>query len=198
MYRSEADPSVTTQVLLDVRGDAAAVESSRRRLFGLVYEELRDLAGSVMRGERKDHTLSPTALVHEVYLRLIDRTRVQEEDRARFFAIAARAMHQVLIDHARGKRAAKRGGTWRRVTLEAHLEGKEDERFDLIALHEALEALARVDARAAQVVEMRIFAGLTHPEIAVALGVSPRTVDGDWLVARHWLSREMGQVGDGA
>jgi RNA polymerase sigma factor (TIGR02999 family) len=148
-----------------------------------------------MSRERRDHTLSPTALVHEAYVRLIDQTRVDGSDRARFLAIASRAMRQILVEHARARNAQKRGKGWRRVTVETGALGASPGQFDAIALDDALAALARVDERAAAVTEMRVFGGLTHDEIADVLGVSRRTVDGDWALARRWLSREMGHDG---
>ena len=151
------------------------------------------MAQRAMRSERAGHTLTPTALIHELYIRLVDQTRIDWTDRARFFEIAARAMRQILIDHARAHRAAKRGGDWRRVTLEPEVLDPGTSTFDLVALGDAFEKLAAEDARAATVAEMKIFAGLTIEEIATGLGVSPRTVDTDWAFARRWLSREIGK-----
>ena len=145
-----------------------------------------------MKREGPGHTLSPTALVHEAFLRLIDQTRVDGSDRARFLCVAARAMRQILIEHARARNAQKRGKGWHRVTIETSLMEGPVREFDAVALDDALDALAREDERAASVTEMRVFAGLTHDEIGEILGVSRRTVDGDWAFARKWLSREMG------
>ncbi|HSQ59016.1 MAG TPA: sigma-70 family RNA polymerase sigma factor [Acidobacteriota bacterium] len=183
-----------TQILLGARLEAGACrESNRDRLFGLLYDELHSMAQRAMRSERPSHTLTPTALLHELYLRLVDQTRIDWTDRARFFEIAARAMRQILIDHARAHRAAKRGGGWKRVTLEPDVLDHQANTFDLVAMGDAFDALSRKDERAASVAEMRIFAGLTIEEIAHVLGVSPRTVDTDWAFARRWLSREIGK-----
>ncbi len=164
----------------------------------LVYDELRSLARRYMRSERREHTLQPTALVHEAYLRLVDRPRVDWRGRTHFFAVGARVMRHLLIDHARGRGRKKRGGGRYRVTLtdwraaggEAGLDPGE-----LLDLDAALEKLARVDEREARVVELRFFAGLTVAEVAHALGVSKRTVEQDWTHARAWLRRELAAVG---
>jgi RNA polymerase sigma factor (TIGR02999 family) len=160
-------------------------------LVGVVYEELKRLAGALLRRERPGHTLQPTALVHEAYLHLVDSTRLQWKDRVHFLAIAARAMRQVLVHHARARGAAKRGGGRDRITLhdapgEAGLPGVE-----VLALEEALEELARLDERKARVVELRFFSGLTLPEAAAVLGVSISTAEDDWALARAWLGRRL-------
>ncbi|HET9952089.1 MAG TPA: ECF-type sigma factor [Candidatus Eisenbacteria bacterium] len=188
------EPSEPTRLLLGARAAAGAErEGNRDRLFALLYEELHAMARRAMRRERSDHTLTPTALIHELYLRLVDQTRIDWADRARFFEIAARAMRQILIDHARAHRAAKRGGGWRKVTLEANVLDEQASTFDLVALGDAFDKLAEKDARAATVAELKIVAGLTIEEIAHVLEVSPRTVDTDWAFARRWLSREIGK-----
>jgi RNA polymerase sigma factor (TIGR02999 family) len=144
-----------------------------------------------MRGERSDHTFRPTELVHEAFVRMIEQEGLAWENRAHFFGIAARAMRRVLVDHAREKRSAKRGGRQTRITMADDLAAASDGSLDLLLLHDALERLEALDARAASVAEMRVFAGLTSNEIAHVLGVSRRTADGDWLTARAWLSREL-------
>jgi len=144
-----------------------------------------------MRGDRGSNTITPTALVHELYLKMVDQTRVDWTDRARFFAVAARAMRQILVDHIRARGAAKRGGGLLRVTVSADLLGAEDQALEAVHLSDTFDLLTRRDERAAAVAEMRIFAGLTHEEIAHALGVSRRTVASDWVFARRWLSREL-------
>lgn len=168
-------------------------EESREAIIERLYPELRSLAGSLMARERAEHTLQPTALVNEAWLRLVDVEMVNLQGRAHFFGIAARCMRQVLVDHARGKAAAKRGGGWARVTLDAGVMAVEDPQFELIALDEALTRFEALDPRASRVAEMRLFAGMTIEEIAADLSVSPRTVDGDWATARMWISREMSE-----
>lgn len=160
-------------------------------LFPVLYDELRRLAEHRLNHERRDHTLSPTALVHEAYLKLIDQTRTDWENRAHFFGIAALAMRRILINYARDRSAEKRGGGVEVVTL---LEGdiaRETSPRDLLTLDAALERLSAVSERAARVVTMRFFAGLTQEEIAEALGVAVPTVQRDWQTARAWLSREL-------
>lgn len=164
---------------------------SAAELFAAVYGELRRLARALLRRERPGHTLQPTELVHDAFLRLVDASAVRDVDRTRFFGVAARAMRQVLVDHARRRRAGKRGGAWLRVTLDEGLGAPAADLDELLALDEALEALAARDARAARVVELRVFAGLTVEEIAAALDVSKRTVDGDWAFGRLWIARAL-------
>lgn len=173
-------------------GEAGELDDlQREELAKRVYPELRDLAQALMRRERAGHTLQPTALVHEAWVKLIDGDRVQFEGRAHFFGIAARCMRQILVDHARARSAEKRGGDRQRVTLDEGLLSGDDPDIELIALDDALAKLTALDERAARVAEMRLFAGMTVPEVAVELGVSARTVDGDWATARLWLSREL-------
>ncbi len=175
---------VTAMLDLIGRGEASPDE-----LLPVVYRELRALAGSVFRGQRADHTLQPTALVHEVYVRLVDRATPAGpwEGRRHFFAVAAKAMRQILINHAEKQRAAKRGGDWQRVTLAAVDTPGGARDIDLLALDEALTALERLDERQCRIVELRYFAGLTVEETAEVLEVSPRTVQLDWRMARVWL-----------
>jgi RNA polymerase sigma factor (TIGR02999 family) len=172
--------------------DAASAASLREQLFVLVYEELRKTARGLMRQESAQHTLQPTALVHESFLRLVDSKATEFADRAHFLAIAARCMRQVLVDHARAKAAEKRGGDRQRVTLDTSLAEAGAHELELLILDDALSKFARLDPRAAQVAELRLFGGLAVNEIAHTLGVSARTVDGDWASARLWLSRELG------
>ncbi len=168
------------------------------RLIPLVYADLARIAHRQLGLERSGHTLSTTALVHETYLRLVDQTRVRWADRAHFYAVAAHIMRRVLVDHARRHRAARRGGPQRRpIPLEAlEASGGGDlgigERAEvLVALDEALDRLARLDARQAQVVECRFFGGYTEAETADALGITARTVARDWVKAKGWLYREL-------
>jgi RNA polymerase sigma factor (TIGR02999 family) len=156
-----------------------------------VYTELRRLAAAQLRREAQGHTLTPTALVHEAYLKLTPASAAGARDRAHFLAIASRAMRQVLVDHARGRNAGKRGGGWARVTLaggEAALATRDPDPAELLALD---DALATLEPRQRQVVECRVFGGMTEAEIALALGVTERTVRRDWVKARAWLLDRM-------
>jgi RNA polymerase sigma factor (TIGR02999 family) len=171
--------------LLEAAGPAGAPVLDR--LLPLVYEELRALAHRQLAGERPDHTLRTTALVHEAYVRLVDDTRVTRQGRAYFFGAAARAMRQVLVDHARRHRSLKRGGNAQRIPLDAHEIAVDRLADELIDLDAALEQLAQLNPRHARVVECRFFAGLEVEETAEALGISPRTVMYDWKLARAWL-----------
>lgn len=181
-------PVDVTQILARVRaGDVDAGSE----LLPLVYEELRGMARGQLARERKDHTLQATALLHEAWLKLGNLKGAAPTDRAHFLAIAARTMRQILVDHARRKKAGKRGEGWDRVTLDVALDQLQREELDLVALDEALEALATKDARKARVVELRFFAGLKTAEVALILGVSERTVEGDWYVARAWLHKAL-------
>jgi RNA polymerase sigma factor (TIGR02999 family) len=188
MQPSGSSSGQVTELLLAWRdGDQSALE----RLMPAVHEELRRLARRQMRGERPGHTLQTTALVNEAYLRLIDLNRVRWQDRAHFFAISARLMRRILVDHARSRRYQKRGGGVANVTLDEALIGSPERGADLVALDDALQALAAVDPRKSQVVEMRYFGGLTVEEAAEALHVSGETVMRDWRLAKVWLLREM-------
>lgn len=182
-------PAVSTEIqrlLCEVaQGSSEAVDA----LLPLVYDDLRGLAGHYMRRERANHTLQPTALVHEAYLRLMRSAKVPWTDRAHFLAVAARAMRQILIEHARRCQTVKRGGKGpERVTLVwPRAQEPRDVIVDLLALDEALNELARLHARHARVVELRFFGGLTIPETAHVLGVSPSTIQNDWAMTRAWL-----------
>jgi RNA polymerase sigma factor (TIGR02999 family) len=163
------------------------------RLIPLVYQELRRIARRQMARERLGHTLQTTALVNEVYLRLVDSGRVSCQDRAHFFAICARAMRQILVDFARSRRRQKRGGGEERVSLDESLIVARGPGQDLLALDNALTRLAARDSRKSQVVEYRFFGGLTVEETAEALKISPETVKRDWKVAKAWISRELSE-----
>lgn len=180
-------PGVTEVLQRISGGDPGAVD----RLLPLVYDELRALARREMRRERSDHTLQPTALVHEAYLKLARLNRLEWRDRAHFFAAAAGTMRRVLVSHARRKRAEKRGGGAKDVPLENVVLAARERPEDVLALDEALARLADLDSRQAQVVECRFFAGMSVPETAEALGISPATVKRDWTAARAWLNREL-------
>ena len=177
-----------TELLVKARsGDASALSN----VFPLIYEELRRLAQVHLDREADGHTLSPTALVHEAYMRLVDFTRVEWTGRAHFMAVAAIAMRRILIDHARAQRSMKRGGTQRRVSIESADLATEERADVLIALDEALDRLAQRDRRRAQVVECRFFGGMTEEETAEALGIGLRTVKRDWAKAKSWLYHEI-------
>jgi RNA polymerase sigma-70 factor, ECF subfamily len=182
-----ASSDVTALLLAWGRGEQTALN----RLLPLVHEELRRVARRHMAGERGGDTLQPTALVNEAYLRLVDLQRIQWQNRAHFFAMAARIMRRVLVDIARGKAYQKRGGGAQRVTfIESRSPAKEPE-YELIALNDALETLAKLDERKSRVVELRYFGGLTLEETAEALGISRLTVIRDWQFSKDWLKREI-------
>ena len=168
-------------------------EDARARLIALVYPELRRMAARCMRGERPDRTLQPTALVHEAFVRLASGAKVDWRDRTHFFALAAEVMRRILVDAARRRRAAKRGGTATVVELEDS-QGWMVERPEVILdVDRLLGKLEELDARQAKVVEMRCFAGLTESEIAAALDVSERTVKRDWAMARAWMGKQLSE-----
>lgn len=182
------DSASATQLLLEwAGGDRAALD----RLMPLVYGELRRLAGGYFGRERRDHTLQPTALVNEAFLRLVDQRRIQWQSRAHFLALAATLMRQLLISHARKHRAAKRGSGGPRLTLLESDLAVEERDVDLLDLDRALTALAALDPRQARIVELRYFSGMTVEETAAVLKVSPATVKLDWSLARAWLLREL-------
>ncbi len=190
--------SRATAIVASLGGEAQAPGATPNELIPLVYDELRGLARGFLARERPDHTLQATALVHEAYLRLIDQTRVDWRGRTHFRAIAARMMRRVLIDHARHRAGAKRGAGWRRVTLGDSLAGPADPELDLaelIGVDVALRRLAERDPRQARCLELRFFGGLMTREIAEAVGVSTRTVEGDLLHGRAWLRRELSRKG---
>jgi RNA polymerase sigma-70 factor (ECF subfamily) len=160
-------------------------------LISRVYEELRRLARHYMQLERKNHTLQPTALVHEAYARLVQQPNVAWQGRTHFFATASKVMRHVLVDHARAHRAGKRGGAQQQITLDEALLPSNNKPIDVIAMHEALERLAVLDQRQAKVVELRWFGGLSFAEIASLLEIGERTAKLDWSMARAWLKGEL-------
>lgn len=171
-------------------------------LFPVVYDELRELAGKFLAGERAGHTLQPTALVNEAYMRLVGPAAPQWDSRAHFFGAAARAIRRILTDHARARQSIKRGGGAARVSLDAVAEVLPEQDLpidgggtDFVAIDRALEKLAALDGQKARVVELRFFGGLTAEQAAAALGVSPSTVARDWQFARLWLHRELASEG---
>ncbi len=179
---ARAEATRTLRAVAAGRGDEA------QRLFDLVYDELRDLAGAFLARERADHTLQPTALVHEAWVRMIDQREDSAASRRHFFATAARAMRRILVDHARGKQRAKRGGAWGRVELDQAVAPTGEESIDVTAVDAALEELRALSPRKADIVELRFFAGLTGDEVAEVLGTSPSTVAREWRFARAWLA----------
>jgi RNA polymerase sigma factor (TIGR02999 family) len=184
----EPRPDVTLLLARARAGD----DGARGDLITQVYGELRRLASRLMRKEQPGHTLPPTALVHEAVVRLLSGgALVTARDRSYLFASAARAMREVLIDHARRRDTARRGGGRRRVPLDLVVDYFEEQGLDIVAVHEALDRLAELDERQSQIVTLRYFGGLTVPEIADALGVSIGTVERDWRIARAWLSNEL-------
>ena len=171
-------------------GDKSAAD----QLMPLVYDGLRKVAAQYLRKERKDHTLQPTALVHEAYLKLIDISHVNWQDRAHFFAAASQMMRHILVDHARARAADKRGGDVERVELDEAISLADrggEKNVDLLALDDALDRLAEFDAQQSRLVELRFFGGLTIEETAHVLGVSPATVKREWTLAKTWLYRRM-------
>lgn len=187
-------PKTVTDVLAGTRGVASAKVAEQ--LMPLVYDEMRALAAGYFRDERKAHTLQPTALVHEAYLRLVDQKRVDWQGRTHFFAVGASIMRRILIDHARTHGRAKRGANWERVLLTDALTGAGAPDLDVLELNDALEKLATLDPQQARIVELRFFGGLTVEEVALLLGVSKRKVEGDWTHAKAWLRKRLGEPQD--
>lgn len=186
--------SEVTRLLRDARtGDPGALN----RLMPLVYDELRALAARHLRRERPGHTLATTALAHEAYLRLVEQREVHWQDRAHFLAIASTAIRRILVDHARGARAARRGGGREREHLREEMAVQVEPDIDLLALEEALTRLEELDPRKSRVVELRFFGGLTTRESAEVLSISEATVERDWSLARAWLYREVRKGDDG-
>ena len=185
---NESRKTASTQLLHRAlqRDEAAASE-----LIELLYDDFRALAAAQLSREPSGHTLNPTALVHEAFLRLIDQKRVEWQGRTHFLAVGAQAMRRVLVDHARGKQRAKRGGGWQRVSSPQDLTISANNEEDVLAVHDALLELAKLDARQALIVELRFFGGMTAAEAADYLGVSKPTVDRQWRSARAWLRRQL-------
>jgi RNA polymerase sigma-70 factor, ECF subfamily len=188
------DPTLrgeVTQILAGIGQGGADRADALSRLFGVVYVELRGLAAGMMRRERATHTLQPTALVHEAYLRLVDGEAVALENRAHFFGVAATAMRRILVEHARRRAASKRGGAWQRVTLDEGIAAGDSVDLGILDLDRLLGRLGEMDRRMERVVELRVFCGMEMAEIAHILDVSERTVHNDWRVARMWLARAL-------
>jgi RNA polymerase sigma factor (TIGR02999 family) len=183
-------PSQVTLLLSRWRaGDREALDA----LLPLVYEELRRLARHYLQQERRDHTLHSTALVHEAYVRLLGQDPPEWKSRAHFFGVAARLMRQILVDHARNHKAAKRGGNSLKLTLQEGLVERKGKDLDVVALDDALNQLARLSPQQSEIVELRFFSGLTIEDTSEVLGISPATVKRSWTAARAWLFREMNQ-----
>src|SRR5438477_12687781 len=188
MDEPSVSPHEVTQLLAEwSHGDNAALAE----LTPLVYEELRRLAHHFMEGQRPEHTLQTTALVNEAYMRLADQTKPSWQNRAHFFAVAARAMRQILVNYARSNRAQKRGGGALKVELDEAAILSPEQSKEIVDLHEALERLAALNSRKAQVVELKYFGGLNYDEMAEVLKISPVTVRRDWEFAKAWLYTEL-------
>ncbi len=178
---------ITELLLKWSEGDGSALE----QLMPLVYDELRHLAARYLRRERANHSLQPTALVNEAYLRLVDQQKVEWQNRAQFFGLAATLMRNILVDHARSRQAAKRGGQQHRVSFDNFHQADARPELEIIAVHETLERLAAFDAQKARIVELRFFGGLSIEETAKVVGIGHATVERDWKLARAWLRREL-------
>ena len=174
---------VTRLLIRLTEGDHAVLDA----LLPAVYDELRRLASNYLRRERQGHTLQPTALVHEAYIRLVDQTRVEWQNRAHFFGVAAQMMRRILVDHARGQAAEKRGGDVQKISLDENIDVSALRASELVALDEALERLAAIDPQKGRLVELRFFGGLSVEETAEVLGVSAPTVKRQWRMAKAWL-----------
>jgi RNA polymerase sigma-70 factor (ECF subfamily) len=187
-FRMPQAPQNVTQLLIGwSNGDKQALDT----LVPLVYDELRRQASRYLRRERMGHTLQTTALIHEAYLRLVDQRNVHWQNRAHFFGIAAQLMRRILVDHARAKKRAKRGGSDVRISLSEATLKSPAQNLDIVALDEALERLAEIDEQQSKIVELRFFSGLTVEETAEVLSISTATVKRDWSMAKAWLHREI-------
>jgi len=184
----ESGPGEVTHLLQEM---SSGREGAEARLMAVVYGELKRLATSYMRKEPSDHSLQPTALVHEAYLRLTRIQNVDWQNHSHFFAVAAKLMRNILVDHARAQRANKRGQGWQFVEFDAALVAAPGRGPELIALDDALNQLAKIDERQCRIVEMLYFSGLNEEQAALALGISSRTVKRDWRSAKAWLFREL-------
>lgn len=177
----------SANITLLLHAAASGARSDVDALMAAIYQDMRRLAASHMSAERRDHTLQPTALVHEAYVKLIDQRRCDWKDRLHFFAVASRIIRRILIDHAREHQAQKRGGALTRIRIGDQEFAAPTQDLDLLALDEALAELATIDAQQARIVELRFFGGCTVDEVAELLSIGKRTVDRDWQVARAWL-----------
>jgi RNA polymerase sigma factor (TIGR02999 family) len=192
LQANEAEPENITRLLIELtNGNRAAVDA----LLPLIYDELRSLAANYLRRERPDHTLQPTALVHEAYLRMVDQTRVNWQNRAHFFGVAAQMMRRILVDHARAQSAGKRGADFQKLSLDENIDKAVERSSELLALDEALSELAEIDEQKARIVELRYFVGLSAEETAEILGVSPITIKRHWRITKAWLYGRMKDEG---
>ncbi len=186
-HQETAPRQITERLIAWNSGDTTALEEVIRA----VYQELRNMAVRYLCQERPGHTLQPTALVHEAYLRLVDQSQVSWQNRAHFFGVAAQMMRRILVDHARTKHREKRGGPTRKISLDDAINFTKGRESDLVSLDEALKSLAKLDQRKSRVVELRFFGGLSVEETAELLEVSPQTVMRDWKLAKAWLYQEI-------
>ena len=188
-------PGEVTQLLIEWRnGDRDSLD----RLIPLVYDELRLIAGRFLRHERPSHTLQSTALVHEAFLRLVDQTRTDWQSRAHFFGVAATVIRNILVDHARARQTAKRGGPMPALSLDDAVAFPQGSDFELIAVDDALLSLSRFDPQQSRIVELRFFAGLSIEETAEVLGISASTVKRDWILAKAWIYHTLSNTGSSA
>jgi RNA polymerase sigma factor (TIGR02999 family) len=186
------NPGDVTQLLVQWRnGDRESLD----QLIPLVYQELRTIAGRFLRNERPGHTLQSTALVHEAFMRLIDQTRTDWQSRAHFFGVAATVIRNILVDHARARQTAKRGGPIPAISLDEALAFSKDRDVELIAVDDALLSLSRFDPQQSRIVELRFFAGLTIEETAEVLAISASTVKRDWILAKAWIYHTLSNTG---
>jgi RNA polymerase sigma factor (TIGR02999 family) len=188
MVPDPSPPGKVTELLLELSGGNRTVVDE---LIPFLYAELKRIAAAQLRAERPGHTLQPTALVHEAYLKLVDQRQVNWQNRAHFFGVAAQVMRRILMDYAKGRARAKRGGDVHKTSLDEALVVSYDRAYELVEIDQALGRLEALDRRQAQVVEMRFFGGLSVEETAEALGVSAPTVKREWAMARAWLHREL-------
>jgi RNA polymerase sigma-70 factor (ECF subfamily) len=188
MLQQMADSVEVTALL---RAWADGQPGAADRLVPVIYQQLRRRAAAYLRGERREHTLQPTALVHEAYLRLVDQQHVDWQNRAQFFGLASQMMRRILVDHARRRKMHKRSGQWMRVSLAGQALPGPAADFDVLALDELLIRLAEFDARKSRIVELRYFGGLSPDETASVLGIAPRTVEREWRAARAWLHSQL-------
>ena len=185
---STPSPHEVTRLLIQLTDGNRTVLDE---LLPLVYGELRSLAANYLRRERSGHTLQPTALVHEAYMRMVDQTQVRWQNRAHFFGVAAQMMRRILVDHARGHQAEKRGGEFHKLSLDENIDVSDERADSLVALDDALTALAAIDEQKSRIVELRFFGGLSVEETAEVLGVSAPTVKRQWRMAKAWLYGEV-------
>jgi RNA polymerase sigma-70 factor, ECF subfamily len=189
--QQQRQQQIQTEITVMLKAWSDGSSEAANRLLPLVYDGLRKVAANYLRKERPGHTLQPTALVHEAYLKLVDISQISWQDRAHFYAAASQMMRNILVDHARARRREKRGGDARQVALDEAVSFADEQDFDLLALEEALQQLAAFDPQQAKIVELRFFGGLTIEETALVLKISPATVKREWTMAKVWLYRKL-------